>query len=170
MNRLLAGADELVRQTGAAVLLVHHSGNAGDRPRGSSSMRGGVTMYARLAAAAGKHRNKAGTTVSLTADKLSGAVEFPKLTRTFQEVSLPDGATSLVLVDRDTAPHQQRSFDQALGAFNALPQPVTGAALGKALGVSRQRGDQWLRALHAARYVRPARPYGYKATKYATAA
>jgi hypothetical protein len=94
MNVVIGGADTIRRETGgAAVKLVHHSGNNG-LFRGASALRGGVATFAKI--------TREGDTLTLTCGGMKDAADFDPMTLTLHAVG-----DSLVLVGENDTQHTQ---------------------------------------------------------------
>lgn len=147
------------QKTGAHVLAIHHEGHVQGRPRGHSALQGNWPTRIRFT----KPEEMA---CRLTCQKQANSRRFDPLTLHLaeREVVLPSGKhdTSLAVID-EAGPavpqHDSRrkhTLGDALAIYNALPAPVSGAALGKALGVGRSSGNDWLQRLAEAGYIQQA--------------
>jgi hypothetical protein len=93
MGRVVAGFDELKRQTGATVLVIHHSRKDGGAERGSSALKGALDVMIKCAAVGeGKPVG-----VTLECAKMKDAEPFGQITAGLESVKLPSGASSLVV-------------------------------------------------------------------------
>ena len=94
MGRVVAGFDELKRQTGATVLVIHHSRKGGGKvERGSSALKGALDVSITCEAVG---EGKA-VGVTLECDKMKDAEPFGQITAGLESVKLPCGASSLVV-------------------------------------------------------------------------
>jgi hypothetical protein len=87
MGLFVAGADYIRKETGAAVLLVHHVGKNGDT-RGSTALPGAVETIIRV--------RRDGDRVKLECEKQKDAEHFEPLHLIKRVVELPQGKSSLV--------------------------------------------------------------------------
>lgn len=113
MGLAVAAADTLKRETGATVLLVHHSGYAGDHARGSTTVKAALDSQAKLDGKRGS--------IQLLCKKQKDAEEFEPI-----EVALLPVADSLVCVAEDDptkqaavaksrlTPKQQQAYEALL--------------------------------------------------------
>ena len=117
MGEWLAGAARLQRETGASVLIVHHTtrpkGNNSKKAqeRGSSSLRGAVDTMATLQEAAG--------VLTLSCEKQKDHEHFAPVFLRREGVQLGSGATSAVLLDA-AAPELLATRGPSLVALEAL--------------------------------------------------
>jgi DNA-binding transcriptional ArsR family regulator len=116
MGRAMAGADAIRVATGAAVLLVHHTGKAGIEERGSSALRGACAVMASvqldgdaIVVETSKNRHAAGRSLRRLAllPHNASAVVVPRSTITSDRAQLNDGhqrilSTLTLEVFRDT--------------------------------------------------------------------
>ncbi|MBA2671629.1 MAG: AAA family ATPase, partial [Gemmatimonadetes bacterium] len=91
MSAFVAGADRLRTETGAAVLIVHHTNATGERERGNTALRGAcdVMMLAR----------KEGELITVSCEKMKDAPHFPKM-----HLRLVRVADSVVVFTAERAP------------------------------------------------------------------
>jgi hypothetical protein len=82
MSQFIRQVDVLWRETGATVLIVHHTGKNGESERGSSTVRGGVNTMLRFTEDA---ENK---TLRLDCDKQKNAKGFPRWSLVRKDVDL----------------------------------------------------------------------------------
>lgn len=97
VGEFIAGVDRIRRDTGASVLVIHHTtkkaeGGKGFIERGSSALRGAADtmMYV-----TGDKKDALG----LRCDKMKDALPFPNIDFGLKLIQLPNGATSCVVVD-----------------------------------------------------------------------
>lgn len=81
MGLFIAACDTIRRETGAAVILVHHSAKNTDKERGSSALRGGADVMLQVA--------KSGDLVMLTTEKQKESREELPIELVLTEVQLP---------------------------------------------------------------------------------
>jgi RecA/RadA recombinase len=107
MNVVIGEADRIRRQTGAAVLLVHHTGKAAgaSAPRGASALKAGVAMCAKLEV----KKNS----LSLSCEKMKESRAFDTMRASLVEVALSEGNSSLVVVHPDQAEKADRVAAQS---------------------------------------------------------
>jgi hypothetical protein len=110
---LVQAVDELRR--GKAALLVHHSGLAGDRERGSTALRAAVDMLAQV------KRDARSASVSLSCEKLKDAAHFETRRLSIE----PLGGSCVLVSDAvpDSADRQVR-IEQRILAFLAEHGPA----------------------------------------------
>ncbi|MGF1660588.1 MAG: AAA family ATPase [Rubrimonas sp.] len=93
MGLVVDGFDALRRETGAAVLVLHHDKKGGGAERGSSALRGAADVMIKCEALGdGK-----AVGVTLECDKMKDAEPFGLITAGLESVKLPDGSSSLVV-------------------------------------------------------------------------
>lgn len=91
MGEFIFVADQICKQTGATVLLIHHVGKKGGRhERGSSALRGAADTMMFL--------SKRSTGLTFECTKQKDAVEFKAIPLRLNAVKLEDGKSSCVLV------------------------------------------------------------------------
>jgi KaiC/GvpD/RAD55 family RecA-like ATPase len=93
MGQIVAGFDELKRQTGATVLVIHHTTKSGSSERGSSALRGAADVMI-FCENSGEPGSMA---VSLKCDKMKDDEPFEDIGATLEKVQLPGGKSSLVI-------------------------------------------------------------------------
>lgn len=93
MGRVVEGFDALRRETGAAVLAIHHSRKDGGAERGSSALRGAADVMIRCESVAGV----AASGVKLECAKMKDGEAFGTVLASLESVTLDGGGTSLVL-------------------------------------------------------------------------
>jgi hypothetical protein len=120
VGEFIAGCDRLRAELGATVLLVHHTGKAGDVERGSSTLRGAADMMAQL--------TQDGDVLSLTCEKMKESEPFTKLYLRRRVVDLGDGTTSCVIGSYDPLPGEMTSKQrQALDALKLFEDGASGS-------------------------------------------
>jgi hypothetical protein len=125
MNAFVSGADRLWRETGAAVLLIHHSGKNG-KMRGSTVLPGGLEALFEMQATSEK-------TVTLTCDKQKDNARFKPLGLVAHVCELPETdeegktVTSLVFDIDTTGPKAAEVTPKAKAASEALAAFPSGA-------------------------------------------
>jgi len=93
MGQVVAGFDELKRQTGATVLVIHHTRKDGLSERGSSALRGAADVMITCEA-----RGTAfGQGVLLKCAKMKDDEPFKEIGLILEKVELPKGKSSLVV-------------------------------------------------------------------------
>jgi len=90
MGEFVNRVDQLRRATGACILVVHHTGRAGEHMRGSIAMDGAADTLIRV--------EKSGMVVTIKCDKQKNSDEFRKLT-----LSMVQTAESVVLKTSDNS-------------------------------------------------------------------
>jgi hypothetical protein len=126
MNAFVSGADRLWRETGAAVLLIHHSGKNG-KMRGSTVLPGGLDALFEVQATGEK-------TVTLTCDKQKDNARFKSLGLVAHVCELPERdeqgnpLTSLVFDLDTTGPKAAEVSPKAKAALDALASFPEGAS------------------------------------------
>jgi hypothetical protein len=92
MNRIATAMDRIREKTGAAVLLVHHTGNEGSRARGASSLRGMVQTSIHLTRKEAVGNDFAdGNEITLTCKAQTRAKRFDKITLRVKLVTVARG-------------------------------------------------------------------------------
>ena len=127
MGRFIAGIDRIRAETGAAVLVVHHTDKANRAERGSSALRGAADTLMMI--------ERDGDRLTLSCDKQKDAEEFPGIEFGLRVIDFEDGETSCVL-------------DPIAGGRRARAIALTASekkALG-ALGVNRLTHADWMAA------------------------
>lgn len=74
MGALVQGCDLIRRETGATVLLIHHTNASGERERGSTALRGAVDVQAQLKPEEGERGS-----LTLTCEKMKDSAPFERL-------------------------------------------------------------------------------------------
>jgi hypothetical protein len=97
MSQAVAGAEYIADNTGAFVLLVHHTGKNGSSPRGGYALECNTDARLRLGDANTKPLRPGGT-VKLHNEKQRDDNLQEPITLSAEVETLPDGSTSLVLV------------------------------------------------------------------------
>ena len=180
MGEAVAAARRLSRETGAAVLLVHHSGRRGGRnPRGSSALQGNVDVVFSV------RKTPAGR-VTIKSVKQKDHPPFHDITLRLQSVPLEEGESSYVLVSpayvRGTPvgsrshPTRSESQHQALTVLSdsgddGLKVGDWRRAVGRARDceVSEKTFDNWRQALLEQGLIEavPGKRYHYRLTQAA---
>jgi RecA-family ATPase len=88
MNTLIKNVDRLRHATGASVMLIHHTGQKGDRERGSSALKAAADVFIKLS-------GNVTTTATLRCEKMKTATRFDPISLCFE----PTGQ-SLAVVSR----------------------------------------------------------------------
>jgi hypothetical protein len=99
MGEIIAGFDELRRETGATVLVIHHTRKDGGSERGSSALRGAADVM--ILCEKGDP-----SSVTLQCKKMKDDEPFSDIDATLEKVNLPGGTSSLIvgeLIDTLTA-------------------------------------------------------------------
>lgn len=125
MGRFLEACDHIRRETGAAILIIHHKGKEGDQERGSSALRAGVDVMIQ-AKASGNPANGV-RVVTLTCDKCKdGATAEPlKLQMQVVEVGVDDeGDTVTSLVPEIYEEENDQSVEHPENAQPNSPRVV----------------------------------------------
>jgi hypothetical protein len=89
------GLDELKRQTGATVMVTHHTRKDGASERGSSALRGAADAMILCEKAASLD----GVGVRLECAKMKDSEPFADIGATLEKVALPGGKSSLIVGD-----------------------------------------------------------------------
>lgn len=92
MGQLTEACRRVKRETGAAVLLIHHSGKHGGSERGSSALRGAADVMAELT------RDKGDGPIKLACTKSKDAEPFVSRHFRLKVVETPSGGTSCAVV------------------------------------------------------------------------
>lgn len=123
----VAGVDRVRERTGAAVLIVHHTGKGGDT-RGSSALPGALDVQIATTAD--------GEFLTVACAKMKDAERFTPVALRRRVIDLGDGTTSLVLVPVEDVEGAPRGLDAVppsvrlvLGAL--ITGPARPAAIGK---------------------------------------
>ncbi|BDG62321.1 AAA family ATPase [Caldinitratiruptor microaerophilus] len=111
-----AGVDRIRHETGAAVLIVHHSGKQGTQERGSSALRAAADTMIELTDDEGA--------ITLSCTKQKDAEPFPALPLRLQAVELDEERRSCV-VRFDTEDDRRRDLERA--AFTASQKKILDA-------------------------------------------
>ena len=140
MTQIVTSADRIRRETGATLLLVHHTPRSGRNPRGASALESAVAMSALV------ESSKSGI-VTITCDRGKEDKEFEPLTLRTHEVTLPDGKTSLVLVDGHIQPVISAQAESSAAATRQQRRiQRTGTRTQAALKIVKSAGSQGIRA------------------------
>jgi hypothetical protein len=131
MGRAVAEADRMKRETGATVLLVHHSGYARGHPRGSTAVRAALDTLIHLDGRKG--------VVRLACEKQKDAPEFREIHFRLLEVaeslvvvgSSPDSVENLLLARQGLSKNQRA----ALVALEAVSSGLSSTAWRTASGL-----------------------------------
>ncbi len=92
MNTVIKNIDRLRHATGAAVMLLHHKGQKGDRERGSSALKGAADVFIKL-------NGNVTTAATLHCDKMKMATAFSDISLRFEQTG-----DSLAVVSRGVTP------------------------------------------------------------------
>lgn len=92
MNLFVAGCRRLTAETGATILVVHHSGKNGGPERGSGALRGAADVMIAV------ERNGSGR-FALKNDKQKDAERFKPRAFTLEQVTLKNGTSSCVIAE-----------------------------------------------------------------------
>ncbi len=95
MGRVVDGLDELKRQTGATVMVIHHTRKDGGSERGSSALRGAADAMILCE----KVPSLDGAGVRLECAKMKDDEPFADIGATLEKVALPGGKSSLIVGD-----------------------------------------------------------------------
>jgi hypothetical protein len=95
MGRVVDGLDELKRQTGATVMVIHHTRKDGGSERGSSALRGAADAMILC----DRSDSLAGLGVRLECAKMEDDEPFRDFGATLEKVALPSGKSSLIVGD-----------------------------------------------------------------------
>lgn len=95
MGRVVDGLDELKRQTGATVMVIHHTRKDGGSERGSSALRGAADAMILCE----KAPSLDGAGVRLECAKMKDDEPFREIGATLEKVALPGGKSSLIVGD-----------------------------------------------------------------------
>lgn len=96
MGKVVAGFDELKRETDATVLVIHHSGKNSPTERGSSALRGAADVMIFCEG----HEGSGSMGISLKCTKMKDEEPFEDVGVTLEKVRLPDGKSSLILAGK----------------------------------------------------------------------
>jgi hypothetical protein len=155
MGKFIDGVETLRRETGSAVLVIHHEGKVQGRGlRGSSALEGAADTVIRAEAAKSKKPkdddNSDGSesanglgVVTLTCGKQKDAVEFKKCNLIGRRVNLDGGGSSCVFDSFD---------DMVAGIMSPANDPTTKkilAVLKEKFGVEGATATAWQRACEA---------------------
>lgn len=111
VSRLVQSADRIGKETGATVLLVHHTTKAGDSERGSSVLRGSATTMLGVSAKAGL--------VTLECEKQKDAAPFKPIRLRLVPTS---GSCAVELADTSGNTASETVSNRALAALRVLSQ------------------------------------------------
>ena len=143
MNVVIKSVDYLRRTTGAAVMLIHHTGHDKSRERGSSALKGAADVFIRLSADVSK-------SVTLHCDKMKMSKAFDDVTLRFE----PTG-DSLAVVSHPVTPvldgHEQASL--TLVSHDPLTHKAWLEVFEKACHGSRSSFSRALKALRDKGFV-----------------
>lgn len=89
MMLFIGGLDQVRRETGATVLILHHVARASGRSRGSTALPGALDTIITL--------DRQGNLLTVACEKQKDFAEFSTFTLAAREVTLDDGESSLVL-------------------------------------------------------------------------
>ena len=95
MGRVVDGLDELKRQTGATIMVIHHTRKDGGSERGSSALRGAAD--AMILCERAEPGGSLG--VRLECAKMKDDEPFADIGATLEKVALPGGKSSLIVGD-----------------------------------------------------------------------
>jgi hypothetical protein len=112
---LVANVEQIERQTGATVLIIHHTTKKGDIERGSSSLRG--------AADAMLSCTRESSIAELRCEKMKDAEHFPNILVGLNKVDLGEGRASLAVVqmlDAETGLSERPLDQNAASALHVL--------------------------------------------------
>lgn len=141
MGEFVAAADRVRIETGATVLIVHHTGKSGDT-RGSTALPGAMDTIINI--------DRHGDFVEVKCGKQKDAEEFATISFARRIVEMPDGATSLILepseeayvaLRRGTAKSEEVR-NRVLDALRQAPEGLRAGEWGEAVenaGVCKQR-------------------------------
>lgn len=124
VGRLVAKLDDLRREFGCTVLLVHHGTKTDEQvERGSSALRGAADTMICLSGAV--------QSLQLTCEKQKDAAEFDPIYLRLETVWLEDGESSCVLLPLKTKPAQdkQEAARMAIVEIISEKQPCTHAQI-----------------------------------------
>jgi len=93
IGEVVAGLESLKRETGATVLVIHHTRKNGDSERGSSALRGAADVMIKCE----KAENLEDLGIKITCSKMKDAEPFNMISVMMEKVALGDGRSSLVL-------------------------------------------------------------------------
>jgi hypothetical protein len=110
MGLVIAAVDRIRNETGAAVLLVHHTGKNGESERGSTALRGAVDAMFSL-------KNDAGR-VTLSCEKQKDAAEFAPITLLIKPVLDSCALTTLTNAREWSVERFNKNHRQALEALS----------------------------------------------------
>ena len=160
MGRFVAACDYLRSQTGASILVVHHTVKAGESERGSSSLRGAADTMIFV--------SKAGDRVSLRCTKQKDAEEFENLDLALKTVDLgtnddgkQESSCRIGLVECETQPGRSHAGFTRLGLKLGLTlrddfgdEGASSTELEAASGIARSTYFRTIKALVKKGYVR----------------
>lgn len=165
----IAGIDRLRAETGAAVLVVHHTGKAdNETERGSSALRAAADVMIRVA------RDASGAVV-VRNNKQKDAEEFSPVRLRLQQVQLPgdDNITSCVLVPAAEVARQpdlRKHLRPTLRALASFPNGVATTAEWQQKTGAARTFYQHCRELEGDDFVRKVRRGHYAITEKGRAA
>jgi hypothetical protein len=98
MNTVIKNVDRLRHATGASVMLIHHTGQKGDRERGSSALKAAADVFIKLS-------GNVTTTATLRCEKMKTATGFDPISLCFeptgQSLTVVSGGVTPTLKDRE---------------------------------------------------------------------
>jgi len=120
MGKFVAGLDCLRAETGAAVLVVHHSGRKKDHERGSTALRGAVDTLMVI------RRHPKDSSRRLKCEKQKDGEPFAPIAFRLEEVEVDEGLTSCVVKLADSAepPKLTKSSMKAINALSGFTDGV----------------------------------------------
>jgi len=112
VGAFIAATDRIRRETGAAVMLLHHPDKKGKAERGSTSLRGAADTIIRV--------SQRGQTLTLECEKQKDAAPFEQISVTLRVVELDDGETSCVVLPANQALRSPQISEKGSRLLSAL--------------------------------------------------
>ncbi len=147
MGQFIRACGCLQRDLNTAVLVVHHTGKAGDDERGSSALRGAADSMMAL------KRTK--DVLRLSSSKTKDSEPFAHQYYALQSVALPDGETSCVLVPMAAQPRPQQTDGDRRLLEALVERPLKASELSQQLNLTSGPVYAALNRLEAEGYAMP---------------
>jgi KaiC/GvpD/RAD55 family RecA-like ATPase len=138
MGQAINGMDRVRQETGATVLVIHHTTKMGGFERGSSTLRGAADVMIKCS------RGETGGIVRLECDKMKDAEQFEPINLGSQRVDLGDGRASLAITGWSEAVEAIERGAARKNAEDALK------VLSEKFGSAGATNSEWQKAFHDA--------------------